>query len=634
MPAFLIFENILVPALISILLLVYFLYVIFFEDSKPDSTWYFAFFILFLCLYLFGQPVQILSGTHPLPLIIDNIRSFIFFAFLIPLLALSDFSRPDISATSRILKQCIIGITLGTSFCMLNTLFTTGSELIFSIGSFSVYDSTSAKFTIPFFTKEIPSILYLIPAILIFSKTIDTISKTKAPHRSIVLYNAGKLIFSLTVFSFVVFQNQMLYYSGILVSTVLMGTGRTLDLREKRRKTDTIISYIREDLVQNIAINECNHRQICEMLKQLQYPADMNTFIVFKETGNHNSSLENCIDNEKKQLTAEISVILNRIRGKNQFILIPLGTDMTGICLSISQNPDFGRSETIRICEHLRKSLDILRNYDFGIGRSYSGLENLRESYTEAVNASEYAESMGSGQVVHITDLQEEVIRIEYPLKERNSFLSAVRMGDSVKARELLQTLLGLLFRYSAKAEKLLKIRIYELLGAMIESAITGGGDVNRLLEVSEKVFSEAAHMRNQIHIEEWLKSRTEEIIGIVSCSHTNRSLNIVRKAKEYIDEHFAQAISVKDVADAVCISESYFKSVFKKCSGCSYSEYLTNTRMNQAKTLLNTTEKSVTEIAFDVGFHTSNSFSSLFKRETGCTPTQFKKQTQKKPTA
>jgi AraC-like DNA-binding protein len=65
---------------------------------------------------------------------------------------------------------------------------------------------------------------------------------------------------------------------------------------------------------------------------------------------------------------------------------------------------------------------------------------------------------------------------------------------------------------------------------------------------------------------------------------------------------------------------------VFKKGSGYSYSEYLTRVRMEKAKELLHTTEKSVTEIALDIGFQTPNSFSSLFRREIGMSPSQYKK--------
>ena len=385
-----------------------------------------------------------------------------------------------------------------------------------------------------------------------------------------------------------------------------------------------VIAYIREDLIQDLSIDVHMHQQVTEMLELLRIPGSINTFIALMGSAGGDMTKAGYRD-ITDALLRETASVLDRILGKNQSILIPMGTDMLGICLYIPREQDVGRSETIRICEFLKKSLDVLNNFDFGIGRSYSGLEDLKYSYHEAVNAVEYAKSIEGGQVIHISDIQDDETRREYPLKEKNAFLAAIRMGDRNKAAEQLQRLIDLLFRYGSETDKLLHVRIYELLGTMIESAMAGGGDVDKLLELSEKLFSESAIIRTQSHLVEWLRSRTEEIIDIVSHSHSNRSKNIVRKAKEYMDQNFARAISVKDVADAVCISESYFKSVFKKSSGYSFSEYLTNVRMNEAKILLNTTEKSVTEIAMDVGYQTPNSFSSLFKRETGLTPTQYK---------
>lgn len=570
-----------------------------------------------------------------MPLIINNIRSLIFSTITIPMVILADFSRDrERHHAARILKLIIPGFLLGTVYCIFNTLSTTGSEIIFTIGSFPVYDSTTPNLNAPFYGREVTNAVYLILAVVLFIDSLRQIKRAKVLCEMIYIYNAGKLVFALTFFTGSLLHQWWIYYTFALVSVILLGKGMMVDIQVKKRKMDKIISYIREDLIQDISIDLHAHQQVSELLKLLEIPADINTFIIVKKTQPEIKVTEDENGAKDNLVIKEISNILNRILGKNQFILIPLGTDMTGICLSVPADLDSGRAETIRICEYLRMSIPLLKDFDFGIGRSYSGLENLNKSYHEAINVVEYGKSIGGGQVIHIMDLQDETIRIEYPLKERNAFLAAVRMGDCVKAHEMLKTLLEQLSVYSIKNEKLLKVRVYELLGAMIEAAITGGGDIVKLLELSEKLFSEALIIRGSSHLAEWLKPRTDEIIDIVTCSHTNRTKNIVRKAKDYINGHFAESISVKDVADAVCISESYFKSIFKKCSGYSYSEYLTNTRIDQAKKLLNTTEKSVTEIAFDVGFQTSNSFSALFKRETGCTPTQFKNHLPEKPPA
>ena len=636
MPLLEIFGNILIPTLSGIILFIYFLYFAFIEESKTNSIRYFTVFLISFSVFLFGRPVQILSGGHPAPVIINNIRSFIFSTLTIPMVILADFSSP--AKDRRFLFRPLIsaGILIGVIYSFFNTITTTGSEVIFTIGHFNVYDSVTPSRVGPYYGREVTIAIYLILATILFLDSIAKIQRVGGYSanggvnlKKVYLYNIGKMIFAFTFFFGALVHQWWIYYVGALVSVSFLGSGIALEIRENRARMQKVVAYIREDLIQDLSLDVQIHQQVSDMLKLLQIPEDINTFIVLKENPKG-------IGPEKPGLSDTVikdaTLLLDRILGSNHYILMPMGTDMLGICLPVNTDTDVCRSETIRICETLKSSMVIFRDFDFGIGRSYKGLEDLKRSYHEAVTAVEYAGRMEGGQVVHITDIHDEEPRREYPLKEKNAFLAAIRMGDGGKAQEQLKKLMALLFSYGNETDKLQKVRTYELLGTMVESAIAGGGDVDELLDLSEKLFSEQAMIRSTSQLAEWLKSRTDEIILIVSRSYSNRSKNLVIKAKEYINSHFAEAISVKDVAEAVCISESYFKSIFKKSSGYSYSEYLTSVRIDEAKNLLNTTEKSVTEIALDVGYQTPNSFSSLFKRETGLTPTQWKNFQKKSP--
>ncbi len=631
MPAFEIFGNILVPALSGIILFIYFLYFSLIEESKTSSIRYFTIFLISFGLFLFGRPVQILSGGYPVPLVINNIRTFLYCTITIPMVILADFARPERNRRPRVWPLFLTGTVVGVIYGIFNSLTTTGAEVIFTIGSLEVFDSVTPSFTPPFYGREVTTGIYMMLAVILL---IDSISKIVRARRyrgdgnvnlkMVYLYNTGKLVFAFTFFCGALVHMWWIYYVGALVSVTFLGYGVALDIRENRKRMQQVVAYIREDLIQDLSLDVQIHQQVADMLKLLHIPEEINTFIVLRENFSGKKFDLNS-QGINDLLLRETSGVLDRILGVNQYILMHIGTDMLGICLYINTGGDTSRSETIRICETLKNSVNVLKNFDFGIGRTCAGLEDLKSSYHEAVTAVEYANRIEGGQVIHITDIQDEEPRREYPQKEKNAFLTAIRMGDGSKAQEQLKQLISRLFNYGSETDKLQKVRTYELLGTMIESAIAGGGDVDDLLELSEKLFFESAIVRSQGQLLEWLKSRTEDIIHIVSRSHSNRSKNLVVKAKEYMNEHFAEAISVSDVAEAVCISESYFKTIFKKSSGYSYSEYLTTVRINQAKNLLNRTEKSVTEIALDVGYQTPNSFSSLFKRETGMTPTQWK---------
>lgn len=638
MPFVEVYGNIVIPILSAVLLFIYFLYFTFIDDSKSDSSRYFRIFLISFCVFLVGRPVQILSGPHPIPLVINNIRSFIFAAVTIPMIMLADFSRADNPSRTRFWLLIITGSALGAIYSVFNTLTTTGSGIIFYMGGIPVADSVTPKHTPPYYGREVTIATYIAIATLLF---VDSVAKIRrvAGHRReaginlprVYLFNSGKLVFALTFFLGSILHQWWVYYVGSLVSVFVLGYAVALDIRDSKQRMKRVTAFVKEDLIQDLSTDAQIHDHVMDLLTMLNIPKEINTFIVLQESAVERIKKAPGKDRDDG-LAKDLSYYLEGELGSNQFILIPIGTDRIGICLAVPPNEDFGRSKTIALCENIKRDFATNTDLDIGIGRSYSGIDDLRKSYQEAFTAIDYVSRIEGGQVVHISDIQDGEARIRYPLKEKAAFLSAIRMGDREIALAQLQELSIRLFTYGTDRDRLARVRIYELLGATIESAISGGGDVDELLELSERYYNESTIIRSHALLTEWLKSLTEEIVDVVTRSHSNRYDEIVRKAMRFIDEHFAENISVKDVADEVNVSESYFKSIFKKGSGYSYSEYLTRVRIEKAKELLHTTEKSVTEIAMDIGFHTPNSFSTLFRREVGVSPSQYKKGRNTKP--
>lgn len=101
---------------------------------------------------------------------------------------------------------------------------------------------------------------------------------------------------------------------------------------------------------------------------------------------------------------------------------------------------------------------------------------------------------------------------------------------------------------------------------------------------------------------------------------------SVVERAKKYILDHFQEEIRLETVANAVHLSPSYFSTLFKKTTGCSFAKYLTKVRIAKARELLENTELSITDIALQVGFNDSAYFTAVFKRDVGLTPLVYRK--------
>lgn len=99
-----------------------------------------------------------------------------------------------------------------------------------------------------------------------------------------------------------------------------------------------------------------------------------------------------------------------------------------------------------------------------------------------------------------------------------------------------------------------------------------------------------------------------------------------IERILRYVMRNHAQNITLEQICEHFCFSRSYISHRFKKKTGKSFREYLTEIRLEDAKSLLSYSNLNVTEIAFAVGFENSNYFSNVFKEHTGLSPTQYRK--------
>ncbi|MBN1890607.1 MAG: response regulator [Thermoflexales bacterium] len=99
----------------------------------------------------------------------------------------------------------------------------------------------------------------------------------------------------------------------------------------------------------------------------------------------------------------------------------------------------------------------------------------------------------------------------------------------------------------------------------------------------------------------------------------------LVRKAMAYLHAHYAEEISIDELARFVGLNKHYLARSFRQETGVSPLVYLNRYRVNQAKALLTARDKSVAEVAREVGFSDSAYFSQVFRRETGVSPTAYK---------
>jgi AraC-like DNA-binding protein len=99
----------------------------------------------------------------------------------------------------------------------------------------------------------------------------------------------------------------------------------------------------------------------------------------------------------------------------------------------------------------------------------------------------------------------------------------------------------------------------------------------------------------------------------------------IVLKAREYIENHKNEELSLADVAKAAGASVFHFCKVFHKATGLKYTDYVARVRLEDARTRLLNPNLRVSEIAYDVGFQSLTQFNRTFKRVFRQSPSEFR---------
>ena len=118
---------------------------------------------------------------------------------------------------------------------------------------------------------------------------------------------------------------------------------------------------------------------------------------------------------------------------------------------------------------------------------------------------------------------------------------------------------------------------------------------------------------------------KNKELIEVKNQGKKNENL---LKVLNYIYQNYSSQIKVETLASIMGLSEGETSRTFKKLTGQSPMDYIIHYRIKIATILLKNTSKSITDIAFEVGFSSSNYFTIAFKKITGLTPSKYKKHT------
>ena len=277
------------------------------------------------------------------------------------------------------------------------------------------------------------------------------------------------------------------------------------------------------------------------------------------------------------------------------------------------------KEESTKICLKLAQEIEqhFHLKVSAGIGSMHS-INSIYTSFTDAL-ACNYN---STGSITFYLDLKNLDLNIQFDyLATQKHLLEAVRLRK-VNAYDYFSMLMDYIRPFSdiVKRNKILEILVLinSTMNLDSQSDIKPTDYIAYVMQLMNYSGDQLIDYGYQLFI--YMTSYVKPQNSIDYSNH------IVKATKEYLENHYADDISLENMADHVNISPQYFSKLIKKTTGFNFIDWLSMLRVKKAKELLTNSNLTVKEVCYLVGYKDPNYFSRIFKKRIGITPSEYVK--------
>lgn len=277
------------------------------------------------------------------------------------------------------------------------------------------------------------------------------------------------------------------------------------------------------------------------------------------------------------------------------------------------------------VCEEMSDILDADFDckYNIGIGSAAHAVEEIEDSYRTAVDALGYTDTLGSGNIIYINDIEPKASLSAYHAKLIDSYIKYLKNGEMQQLRKTADELFDSMNRSGTSLYNQQR-RCLSLILSISDALYALDYDPAILFNNTD-IWSLVRKTSSADELHDFIINSTDVVMSHMEAMQRQKTESIIAQVKALVDENYAGDASLETIASKVFVSPCYLSVVFKKETNMTFKNYLIQTRMKKACELLESTNLKVYEIAEKVGYTDTRYFSELFQRLYGKTPSQYR---------
>lgn len=266
-----------------------------------------------------------------------------------------------------------------------------------------------------------------------------------------------------------------------------------------------------------------------------------------------------------------------------------------------------------------------------GIGGFYKDLRQLSVSYREAKSALKYGFTRQSGECITIGELSgKEGNRAEIQKNMIQNYMYYIGQGMIREAKEQVQDIFSELGTRVLSRDEV----IYQTVNLIIETyqaAVDLHIPEEELEHGRMETLSRVFQMSGMEEMQQSILDILDRLVQAFRRQNGEQNAGVVKMVEDYVQEHYDRPeISLAKMASMVYVNANYLSRAFKKKTGKTFREYLSDVRMEKAMLLLRQTSLKSYEVAEKVGIRDPNYFSVCFKKKYGYSVQELERNTEK----